>query len=112
MARFKQLTMKAAKEDMKNAVIMGRNTWESIPEKFRPLQGRLNIVVTSRALPSDVSTVPSLTAALALCDEETIDKIFIIGGSRMYEEAIALAQCTEVFMTRVGKKFDCDVFFP
>jgi len=112
MKRFKHITMKAVKDDMQNAVIMGRNTWESIPEKFRPLQGRLNIVVTSRPLEAEVKTVPSLSAALALCDEDTIDQIFVIGGNRMYEEALASTQCNKVYMTRVGKKYDCDVFFP
>jgi dihydrofolate reductase len=47
MAYFKQLTSHTSSPKLKNAVIMGRKTFLSIPEKFRPLKGRLNIVLTS-----------------------------------------------------------------
>ena len=46
MAYFKRVTTSAPEGSM-NAVVMGRNTWESIPQKFRPLNKRLNIVVSS-----------------------------------------------------------------
>ena len=46
MAYFKELTSRTADPAKQNAVIMGRKTWESIPPKFRPLAGRLNIVLT------------------------------------------------------------------
>merc|ERR1719162_1519017 len=54
MAHFKRVTLaKADGTTGKNAVIMGRKTWESIPEKFRPLAGRINVVLTrSHADPS------------------------------------------------------------
>jgi dihydrofolate reductase len=47
MAYFKQLTSRSSKPKLRNAVIMGRTTYLSIPERFRPLKGRLNIVLTS-----------------------------------------------------------------
>lgn len=50
MAYFRQATM-SCPPGTRNAVIMGRNTWESIPPKFRPLRERVNVVVTSRDLP-------------------------------------------------------------
>jgi dihydrofolate reductase/thymidylate synthase len=46
MAYFKRKTSAVEKEGNVNAVIMGRKTWESIPAKFRPLPGRLNIILT------------------------------------------------------------------
>jgi dihydrofolate reductase/thymidylate synthase len=46
MARFKRITMGSLSKDKFNVVIMGRKTWESIPEKFRPLPGRINIVLS------------------------------------------------------------------
>lgn len=48
MAYFARVTT-AAPEGSANAVIMGRNTWESIPPKFRPLKQRKNIVISSNA---------------------------------------------------------------
>ena len=46
MALFAELTKSTADQARKNAVIMGRKTWESIPLKFRPLPGRINIVLS------------------------------------------------------------------
>jgi dihydrofolate reductase len=48
MAYFKKLTSQTSSPKLRNAVIMGRTTYMSIPEKFRPLKGRLNIVLTSK----------------------------------------------------------------
>ncbi|HEY9713021.1 MAG TPA: dihydrofolate reductase, partial [Chroococcales cyanobacterium] len=46
MKRFRNLTTASTDPHLQNAVIMGRKTWDSIPEKFRPLEGRINIVLT------------------------------------------------------------------
>lgn len=46
MAYFKRLTSGVVEHGNQNAVIMGRATWDSIPEKFRPLKGRVNIVIS------------------------------------------------------------------
>lgn len=60
MAYFKKLTSQASSPKLRNAVIMGRTTYMSIPEKFRPLKGRLNIVLTSR--PPTASATASASA--------------------------------------------------
>lgn len=49
LAYFKELTVRTSDPAKQNAVIMGRKTWESIPQKFRPLAGRLNIVLSRSA---------------------------------------------------------------
>lgn len=66
MAYFKKLTSQTSSPRLRNAVIMGRTTYMSIPEKFRPLKGRLNIVLTSRpptdapaAAEQDENTAPT-----------------------------------------------------
>ena len=46
MAVFKETTMKTQHKNVSNAVIMGRKTWESIPTKFKPLENRLNVIIT------------------------------------------------------------------
>ena len=105
-----------------NAVIMGRKTWDSVPERFRPLKGRLNIVL-SRSFPtepwdgrsSDKEPVrfPSLTAALdGLSRSKDIDKVFVIGGAEIYKAALEAKETKRILLTSVLTDFDCDTFFP
>jgi dihydrofolate reductase/thymidylate synthase len=63
MAYFKELTSKTADAGKQNAVIMGRKTWESIPVKFRPLPGRINVVLTRAAAGHENSSAMSNAAA-------------------------------------------------
>lgn len=95
MKFFKKITSYTASSSKKNAVIMGRNTWESIPEKFRPLPGRLNVVLsrTIKTIDShdDVIVSESLDAALALLASQPhstiVESIFVIGGGQVYRSA-------------------------
>lgn len=66
MAYFKKLTSQTCSPKLKNAVIMGRKTFLSIPEKFRPLKGRLNIVLTSNPPTAAAATGAALTEAVHL----------------------------------------------
>ncbi|KAJ2633834.1 dihydrofolate reductase [Coemansia sp. RSA 1290] len=110
-----------------NACIMGRATWESIPPKHRPLDGRFNIVLTSnphllaKENPPFSITQPSMQAALRHIDQLNaagtmrIDRVFVVGGSSIYEEALRVEdRHIQVLLTRV--QFDdaerCDKFFP
>ena len=108
-----------------NSVIMGRNTWESIPEKFRPLPNRLNIVVTSN--PDKIPTihrsqstndtpiigVNSLDQALNHSyNTKYIENTFVIGGQKICEDAIQRMDCSKLFLTYINKEYESDVFFP
>jgi dihydrofolate reductase len=102
LKHFKQLTSGYA-------VIMGRKTWESLPLRFRPLPGRLNIVLTRD--PSYVATgasvVHTLQEALKVGAGGTA---FIIGGAELYAHALPLADRLE--LTEIDRDFPGDVFFP
>lgn len=115
MKHFKEVTTTAS-PGKRNAVIMGRKTWESIPEKFRPLPGRLNVVVTHNAaypLPKDCSSAGDLTEAFDLiAQNDGIDQIFVIGGASIYAQAIRLSGCVRLYVTKISSSFDCDVYFP
>lgn len=92
LARFRQITRG-------KPVIMGRATWDSLPERFRPLPGRRNIVLTRNTAWSQegAETATSVDAVLELVgDVET----WVIGGSGVYEQFLPLAQTCEV--TRVN----------
>lgn len=100
LAHFKALTLG-------QTVIMGRRTYESIG---RPLPGRQNIVVSSTLQSLEgCSVAGSLQEALELAGE-TGGEIFVIGGARLYEEALPLAQ--QLDLTLVAGKPEGDTWFP
>jgi len=121
MAHFKRMTTATTSEGKSNAVIMGRKTWQSIPEKFRPLSGRINVVLTSAAAETSyvspyhdgVLVASSVADAVEkLAAREDVEEIFVIGGQAAYKEAVEMPSCKHIFMTRIGKEFECDAFFP
>lgn len=94
LARFKRITAATSRPGMSNAVIMGRKTWDSLPVK--PLPGRVNIVLTSRALPlagdssAEVIKMKTLPEALEACAcMASVDNVFVIGGAQVYAAAFA-----------------------
>ncbi|PIQ77595.1 diacylglycerol kinase [Candidatus Peregrinibacteria bacterium CG11_big_fil_rev_8_21_14_0_20_46_8] len=98
-----------------NAVIMGRTTWESLPKKFRPLKNRLNIVLTRQEdyeLPDGVVRASSLDEALQLAKKKDTAECFVIGGTKVFSEAITHPDCAQIYLTEINKKFDCDTSFP
>ena len=97
----------------RNAVIMGRTTWESIPVKHRPLIKRLNIVLTRNneyLLPHEVLRAETFEEGLEKAKKA--GAIFIIGGQQVFAEAIAHRACTTLLITEVAGDFGCDTFFP
>ena len=117
MAHFKAVTVK-------HPVIMGRKTWDSLPERFRPLPGRRNIVVTRQAewTAEGAERAGSLAEALALAgaDGGRIDargdtsaassEAWIMGGGELYREAIASADRLEV--TEIDLEVAGDAYAP
>lgn len=92
-------------------VLMGRRTWDSLPERFRPLPGRRNVVVTRQAgwQAPGADVAPSLQAALARVADAP--KVFVIGGGQLYAEA--LPQADELELTEVDAVFpEADTHFP
>jgi len=118
MAWFRTVTSSNTRGDIKNVVIMGRKTYESLPPQFRPLPNRHNIVLTrspdSHDLPPTVLKSTSLDHALAQAQSKwpTAPRIFIIGGSEIYKEALAKNICSEFFVTKIYKPVQCDAFIP
>ena len=117
--RFKELTSG-------HIVIMGRKTYESLPEKFKPLPNRINIVVTRnnqftilarsyKDSNSQVLICNSLEAAIQKAKsyklQVTSFEVFIIGGASIYEQGIKYAD--KLYLTLVDREFpDADAFFP
>jgi len=91
-------------------VIMGRRTWDSLPERFRPLPGRRNIVITRNTAwqAPGAEVAHSLDEALALVADAP--KAFVMGGGELY--ALALPLADELELTEVDATFEADTFFP
>ncbi len=115
LKRFSKLT----KGNSNNAVIVGRRTWESIPSKYRPLPGRLNIVLTRNAVDLDAWPSLSLYAALKKAKQWNCEDIWIIGGQSLYQEVMAkYVNRTDEFrleaihLTLIDAIVEGDTFFP
>lgn len=103
LAHFKRTTLG-------RPVIMGRKTWDSLPPKFRPLPGRLNIIITRDTgfVAEGAAIAHSLEAARDLCP--TGSDAWVIGGAQIYAEALPLAHT--VVVTEIARDFEGDAFAP
>jgi thymidylate synthase len=116
LKRFKDLTKG-------HIVVMGKDTYFSLPEQHRPLKDRLNIVLTSTpCLYQQVcNTATTTTTNVVFMQEEELmpflssealasSIVFFMGGQKIYEKYID--RCDTVYVTYVDKEFSCDRFFP
>jgi len=95
-------------------VVMGRKNYDSIPERFRPLPNRENVVLTRNTdFTADNCVVfHSLEACLDHYKNEVERTVFIIGGGQIYKEALGLGVIDEMYITHVNHVFGADTFFP
>ncbi len=97
-----------------NIVVMGRKNFESIPEKYRPLPNRENVILTrNKSFKAEGCLVfYSFDEVLKHYENEEDRTMFIIGGGEIYKEALKKDIVDEMFITKVNKSFDADTFFP
>jgi dihydrofolate reductase len=95
-----------------NAVVMGRKTWESLPDGFRPLPERLNIVMSRDTKWSDDGAEIALYPgrAIEIAYANGCDELWIIGGSQIYE--LYLTHVEEIHVTRVHTRNSGNISFP
>jgi dihydrofolate reductase len=101
--RFREVTIG-------HPVVMGRRTWESLPDRFRPLPGRRNVVVTRNPdwREEGAERAGSLEEAVRLL--EGAERVSVIGGAQLYAEALPLAD--ELLLTEIDLDVEGDTFFP
>lgn len=93
MDYFSRMTTTTSDKSKKNVVIMGRRTWDSIPPKYKPLENRINFVLSSADLNlndyKDVYSYKSLNDVLHKLEDdnfkERYEKVWVIGGSKIYK---------------------------
>lgn len=113
LKHFQQITTDCP-SGLMNVVIMGKNTWESLPKK--PLSKRINIIVSSsleKEPEKNVYVAKSFEDALLLVSlMPRTHNVFVIGGSSLYNEALNHPNCHKVYITHVLRHIQCDVMFP
>jgi dihydrofolate reductase len=119
MRNFREITSTARSPKKRNVVVMGRKTWESIPQQYRPLSNRMNIVLTRNrllSLPEEVLRAENFDKVLEMAKSEQlkniIETIFVIGGQQVYEEALKHPECEKLYVTHIHDDFNCDTVFP
>ncbi|CAH0552106.1 unnamed protein product [Brassicogethes aeneus] len=120
MAYFTKLTSTTEDASKKNIVIMGRRTWDSIPPKFKPLNNRINLVLSRSDLNlegyTNTYSFKSLDDAIKELEENKFkgnyEHVWVVGGSFIYKESMESKNFYRLFLTRILKTFDCDTFFP
>lgn len=106
MAHFKRVTSG-------HTVIMGRKTWDSLPNRFRPLPGRTNVVVTRQTdwQAEGAVAVHSLKEATEQALQHSTSKqVWVIGGAAIY--AAALPHAHTAIVTEIDSDFEGDAFAP
>lgn len=98
-----------------NIVVMGKNTYDSIPEKHRPLPNRLNLVLTNS--PDKYTNSDNLIFTNYSNIEYVIHKfahiyqgVFVIGGESIYN--LFYNKLNTLFVTYIDKQYECNTFFP
>lgn len=111
LANFKRMTLG-------NVVIMGRKTFESLPNG-EPLKDRINVIITSNEEFSvdskfdNVFIVKSIEDAIELCEALFEGKeLFVIGGETVYRQFMEKGLVDEMRLTIVNDETEGDVFFP
>ncbi len=125
LRHFKQVTSLAA-EGKRNAVVMGRRTFESKEVAGRALPRRYNLVITRSPVanpptgvipvvvaPGEAGAPDPIGLALRRAAElPDLGGIFIIGGAEIYRMALDHPSCRAIYLTRIAGSFDCDTFMP
>ncbi|KAL5055476.1 hypothetical protein RYX36_036158 [Vicia faba] len=118
---FDDITTITSDPKKKNAVVMGRKSWEAIPPESRPLSGRLNVVLTRSGsfdiataenvlICGSVSSAMELLAASPYC--LSIEKVFLTGGGEIFREALHGPGCEAIHITEIEASIECDTFMP
>lgn len=103
LKRFKALTTG-------HAVLMGRKTWESLPERARPLPNRTNIVISRDKDYAAPGAIVCTSLEDALRAAEGMDEVFVIGGGELFKATLPRAD--KLYLTLIDSDEDGDIHFP
>ena len=108
---------KLTKGNNNNAIVMGKNTWKSLPKK--PLVKRDNLILSTTLNIEDntpnnnyVKSFSSINDIENFCKNQKYDEVWIIGGAEIYNLFINENKVKYIYATLIHQKYDCDCFFP
>lgn len=106
----------AADAGARNAVIMGRKTWDSLPAAYQPLPGRLNGVLSRSRLAGFQGSHrcwTSLDESLTeLAADGSVRNVYVVGGGEIYRQALSRPECRRIYLTSIDAEYPCDTVFP
>lgn len=120
LKKFKEITSITKDLSKFNAVIMWKNTWDSIPSKFRPLSNRINCILSRsikyESINSKIDDFVLYFNSTDNCINELLKKpnlenIFVIGWANIYNQFLSHFSLNKIYLTRVYWDFWCDVSF-
>lgn len=112
LQNFKKVTTHVLNESKQNAVIMGKNTWMSLPKK--PLKGRVNIVLSkSMQEQENCIVLKNINDVMRYVkSNKNIESSFVIGGEQIYKEFLNQKLVSDVYATEIHENYKCDTYFP
>lgn len=120
MKYFKKITETTKDLGKLNWVIMWRKTWVSIPSKYRPLENRINCILSRKLKYEDIhSKIDNFVLHFndfehclkELNEKENLENIFLIGWADLYNQFVNHPNLEKIYLTQVSWDFDCDVHF-
>ena len=106
LKQFQKLT----RGNGKNAVIMGKNTWNSLPVKM--LAGRDNLILSLELVIEENTPFNTLQKLTDFCKKNSYENVWIIGGSQIYNLFLDNKRVDKIYATIINRQYKCDTFFP
>jgi dihydrofolate reductase len=110
-----KLFSKLTKGNKNNAIIMGRNTFESLPNNFLPKRDNLilssSIIIDERREDNIIKTFDNINAIIKFCNNKKYEQVWIIGGQLIYETFIKKNIINNLFITKINNEYLCDKYF-
>ena len=98
-----------------NAIIMGRNTFESLPNNFLPKRDNLilssSIIIDEKREDNIIKTFDNIDSIIKFCNSKNYQEVWIIGGQLIYESFLRNNIVNRLFITKINKKYLCDKYF-
>ena len=111
LKRFSKLT----RGEGNNAILMGRKTWQSLPNKFLPKRDNLilsrTIQINETKNDKLLKSFSDIDDIIKFCKNKNYDDIWIIGGEQIYKMFLSRNLVKQIYATVIHKTYNCDAFF-